>query len=77
MTVLDVVIPVDPYTRDNLYIVTRPNSIVAPNRPRTHRILTHYASYGATQRKLYIVLLRYIEQVKTYGKRNKQQPSCQ
>jgi len=39
MTVLGVVILVHPCVRDNLYIVSRSNSIVAPNRPRTHRTL--------------------------------------
>jgi|8_EtaG_2_1085327.scaffolds.fasta_scaffold07566_6 hypothetical protein len=51
MTALDAVILVDLYTRDNLYIVSRSNSIVAPNRPRTHRTLRNMRLMGPHKEK--------------------------
>ena len=55
MTVLDVVIRVDRYMKDNLYILSRPIIIVASKKTTNPQDFTQYASYGATQRKLYIV----------------------
>ena len=60
MTVLDVVILVDQYTRDNLYILTRPNSIVAPTQ--TTNPQDSYAVcvlWGHTTKPLYTIPMLY------------------
>jgi len=60
MTALDVVIPVDPYTRDNLYILTCPNSIVASRK--TTNPQDSYAVcvlWGHTTKALYSALTLY------------------